>query len=214
MEVEDCIYSVVTCKGLKERIPELLSASDNKSMHEIVDMIAELKPKCKVSPDALDVLLQPRVERGKMLALNARPLHYAIIHNSARAVRMMLNLSSREHGMENLLEKSRLDNSASLSLVFLAALFADIEIAEALKVAGATLGPSDKEAAMRLKRAGLWQQLKVRLGHIGFSAEAELFDSQLNEQESKLASIRQLAREKAAAALSKAVAARSVSNEA
>jgi hypothetical protein len=209
MLVEDAVYSVVSSKKSNRCIPELLLCQEAKTDHNAVaGLITELRPRCKLQADCVDAVFQPHVERCKTLFLHPRPVHYAVINNSARLTRMLLALASHVDINERTVEK----DGTSPSLMFLATLFADNRVVEVLKAFCVTCNPCDQNAALKLKRAGHWQQFKARMEDLGLQEVALHLDSQLNDQEEQLAKIRQAAREKAAAAVARNAAARATAS--
>jgi hypothetical protein len=213
MDMEDTVYSILSDRRLRDWIPEMLLSCANKNEYLVVqDFIADLRPKCKLAPKAVDAILQPCIEREQNVVLQPQSIHLAVVHNAARLVRMLLAKASQTGVMSQMLSNGL--HSSSPSLMFLAVLFADMEVIEALKAAGAQFNSCDQAAASRLDQAGLWTELQTRMANLGLAAVAQEWSAKLDDQKVKAQKIREAAREKAAAALARAAATRAIAQQA
>jgi len=205
MVAEDDVYSVLTdhqvCKWGQAL---MLSNASQHDHYAVAKTIAELRPKCALPPHSVDVIFQSHVEREKMLVLQTHPIHIAVIHKAHRLVRMFLAAAAQSGVLEEMLGHLQTGRLPSPSLMFLAVVFADKHVVDSLKAVGARFSFIDQTAAERLRRAGMWPELQVRMGELGLATEAQNWDRQLNKQKEHFLRIRQAAREKATATLARA----------
>jgi len=188
MVAEDDVYSVLTDHHDRAR-PEfmLMLNPNNASQHDrdlVAKTITEMRPKCALPPNsfsnsAVDVIFQFRGEREKMVVLQTQPIHLAVIHKAHRLVRMLLAAAAQSGVLAEILGNVQTGLLPSPSLMFLAVVFADKQVVDSLKAVGAKFSSLDQTAVERLRCAGMWPELQVRMGELGLAVEAQHWDTEL-----------------------------------
>eukprot|EP00928_Gymnodinium_smaydae_P062383 TRINITY_DN46262_c0_g1_i1.p1 TRINITY_DN46262_c0_g1~~TRINITY_DN46262_c0_g1_i1.p1 ORF type:complete len:286 (-),score=40.27 TRINITY_DN46262_c0_g1_i1:445-1302(-) len=173
MSLEDDVFLALTeSTRLEDTQGMLLNYSRITDYEEISDMIAALKQKCTISPEAVSSIFQYQFERSKTFYLSPRAIHYAVIHSASRVVKMLLSAAKRAGVLEQVLQLSdQGDRPLTVTPLFLAVLFAEADVVEMLKSWGCKFNRMDGLAAMRLLKAGHWKACQSRIKALGLDAE-------------------------------------------
>eukprot|EP00931_Biecheleriopsis_adriatica_P076055 TRINITY_DN49804_c0_g1_i1.p1 TRINITY_DN49804_c0_g1~~TRINITY_DN49804_c0_g1_i1.p1 ORF type:complete len:358 (-),score=41.25 TRINITY_DN49804_c0_g1_i1:141-1214(-) len=141
------------------------------------DIMAALASRCPLPSAELIVSIALR-DRLKNNAFFPRPLHFAVMHNSFPAVKMILSYLStmesqlgRSSYMKDSLQYPFDCNWGEFSPLLFGILFANYEVVSALKEVGSHLNVRDYEVACTLQQHGLLGQVCDQMCKLGLTAD-------------------------------------------
>mmetsp|Transcript_107046 Transcript_107046/g.301205 ORF Transcript_107046/g.301205 Transcript_107046/m.301205 type:complete len:382 (-) Transcript_107046:127-1272(-) len=197
-QVVDEAYSLLA--GVDGAAPERLRAfSKITDYADVSSLVARLRSQCKISGDAVDAVFGPRVQRGQMLLLWPRAVHYALLQpSSTRLVRMLAFAAESAGVLDEVMQRTRPANRQpqAISPLLFAAMFAEQDVVEALKAVchgratqGSQYEPNavDVQVVQRLQRErSHWEELRQRMHDLGLAAEAARLDDKVAQQRDAL----------------------------
>jgi len=203
LHVEDAVYMALmhpaegsTAKDVLQGHPDLTKPED------IAELIAALKPRCKVPAAVLDVIFAFKAERSNTFFLHPKPLHSAVMCSEIRLTRLLLAAAADWGVLEESLQLGNQEGSAdTFTPLFLAMLFAERETVDVLLASGAAFNEVDLQAALRLQRLGWWTACAARLGELEIGDQATQLHARLAAKHTALERYRAEARAKREALL-------------
>lgn len=136
------------------------------------EILASLAARCRL-PSARVVVAVAFEDTLAKRCFSLRPLHFAVIHNSAPAVQMILSYVSQQSPMY--LKETLMDpfdwNFGECSPLLLAILLADSEISAILKQFGSKLNQMDYQIVSNLQCWGLFGDICKRMIELGLAAD-------------------------------------------
>jgi len=135
------------------------------------EILAALAARCRL-PSARVVVAVAFEDTLAKRCFFPRPLHFAVIHNSAPAVQMILSYVNQQHPMylKETLQDPFDSNFGECSPLLLAILFADSEISAVLKRFGSKLNHMDYQIVSNLQCWGLFGGICKRMIELGLAA--------------------------------------------
>merc|ERR1719336_538525 len=106
---DDAYFIFASCQEGRQAADVLNCCAHIAEPEHIADVVAAMKPRCKVPSEALDVIFGSHVERSSTSFLRPRPIHAAVMRSAARLAHMLLAVSNREGLLEESLQKGSVD---------------------------------------------------------------------------------------------------------
>jgi len=137
-------------------------------------LMSALASKCKLpqAEQLVSIIFEEHLKRNELFP---RPLHFAVLHNSAAAVQMILSYLKQDpdfggYALRDALQYP-LDKFYEMSPLFFGILFADCEVTSALKRAGSHLNALDYETACELQGRALLEPICDRMVELGLATD-------------------------------------------